>query len=174
MDIHEKIQITGVQPLNVQAPSGTRPLIVADLANDDEKYWMQLTETVFSRPLMINAHDGGWIECFKVTGKGLINRHRHSTPAFVYGLEGEFGYLEHDFVLGPGSILYETVGESHTFVCFSEEGMKAIAVMLGPLTIVDEEGKDLMTIDSLGVLDLYKKHCAEVGLGEEFAEALVR
>ena len=174
MDLEEKIKIAGVQPLNIAAPSGALPLVTADLANDDEKYWMQLTDTVFSRPLVINAHDGGWIECFRISEKGLINRHRHSTPAFVYGIEGEFGYLEHDWVLGPGSVLYEPVGESHTFVCFSEGGMKAIAVMYGPLTIVDETGKDLFTIDGLGVLDLYKKHCAEVGLGEEFAEALVR
>jgi 2,4'-dihydroxyacetophenone dioxygenase len=174
MDLSEKIKIAGVEPLNLPTPDGALPLIAVDFEHDDEKYWMKLTDTVYSRPLVINTHNGGWIEMFKISEKGLINRHRHSTPALVYCLEGSFGYLEHDWVLGPNSFLYEPVGESHTFVCYSEGGMKALAVMYGPLTIVDETGKDLFTIDSLGVLDLYKKHCAEVGLGEEFAESLVR
>ena len=135
---------------------------------------MKLTDTVYSRPLVINTHNGGWIECFRVSRKGFVNRHRHSTPALVYSLEGSFGYLEHDWELGPNSVLYEPVGESHTLVCYSEGGMKALAVMYGPLTIIDETGKDLFTIDSLEVLDLYKKHCADVGLGEKFAESLIR
>lgn len=174
MDLAEKIKIAGCEPLNIPAPSGALPLITVNFEDDDEKYWMKLTDLVYSRPLMINAHSGGWIEIFKVADKGLVNRHRHSTPALVYCLEGSFGYLEHDWVFTPNSLLYEPAGESHTFVCFSDGGMKAIAEMYGPLTIIDESGKDLFTIDSLGVLDLYKKHCAEVGLGEKFAESLVR
>ena len=114
MDQAEKIRIAGVKPMNVSPPLGAVPMAVADLQNDDEKYWMQLTDTVWSRPLVINAHNGGWIECFRLSGPGLINRHRHSTPAFVYCLEGTCGYLEHDWVLDPGGVLYEPVGETHT------------------------------------------------------------
>lgn len=77
-------------------------------------------------------------------------------------------------MLGQNSFFYEPVCESHTFFCYSERGMKALAVIYDPLTIADETEKRLFTIDSFGVLYLYKKHCAEVGFGEKFAEALVR
>jgi len=160
--------------MNIPAPPGALDLVTAELGNVDERYWMKLTDKVYSRPLVINAHNGGWIECFRIADKGLINRHRHSTPALVYCIEGTFGYLEHDWVLGMGSVLFEPAGESHTFVCFSDGGMKALAVMFGPLTIVDEIGKDLASIDGLEVLGLYRKHCAEVGLGEAFADSIVR
>lgn len=58
---------------------------------------MKLTDTVYSRPLAINTHNGGWVEMFKISEKGLINRHHHSTQALVYCFEGSFGYLEHDW-----------------------------------------------------------------------------
>jgi 2,4'-dihydroxyacetophenone dioxygenase len=175
MNIAEKIKLAGVEPLNIAAHPNAVPLVVADLgAGDDEKYWMKLTDTVWSRPLVIYAHSGGWIECFRVTGNGLVNRHRHATPVFVYCIEGSFGYLEHDFMLGPGGVLYEPVGETHTFCCFDENGAKAIAVMFGPLVLVDETGKDMATITGLDVLDKYREHCESVGLGKSFAEGLIR
>jgi 2,4'-dihydroxyacetophenone dioxygenase len=174
MDDAEKIKIAGVKPMHVQALPGAVPMAVADLQNDDERYWMQLTDTVWSRPLVINAHNGGWIECFRLARPGLINRHRHTTPAFVYCIEGTCGYLEHDWVLGPGGVLYEPVGETHTFCCFSEGGVKAIAVMFGPLTLVDENGNDVATIGALEVLGKYQAHCESVGLGKKFAESLIR
>jgi len=43
LDRAEKIKIAGVNPMNVQAPPGAVPMAVADLQNDDEKYWMQPT-----------------------------------------------------------------------------------------------------------------------------------
>ena len=86
---------------------------------------------------MINSHSGRWIEIFKVAVKGLVNSHRHSTLALAYCLEGSFGYLEHDWVFTTNSLLYEPTGESPTFICFSDWGMKAIAEMYGPLTIID-------------------------------------
>lgn len=174
MDQAEKIKLAGVQPLNVAAHPNAIPMAVADLGEgDDEKYWMKLTDTVWSRPLVIYAHNGGWIECFRVAGPGLVNRHRHATPVFVYCIEGTFGYLEHDFEMGPGSVLYEPVGETHTFCCFTKSA-KAVTVMFGPLVLVDETGKDMATITGLDVLDLYRKHCDEVGLGKDFADALIR
>ena len=103
---------------------------------------------------MINAHSEGWIEIFMVAVKGLVNSHRHLTPALVCCLEGSFGQLEHDWVFTPNSFLYEPMGESHSFICFSDQAMKAIAEMYGPLTIINESGKDLFTIDRLGVLNL--------------------
>lgn len=174
MDQAEKIRIAGVQPMTAAAPFGALPLITADLTDDDPRYWMKLTDTVTSRPLMIDPHRGGWVECFKIAGPGLVNRHRHTTPALVYCLDGTLGYLEHDWILGAGSFLYEPAGESHSFCCFSDGGARALAVMFGPLTIVDETGKDLMTIDGFEVLQLYRDHCENVGLGKQFAEALVR
>lgn len=59
MDLSEKIKIAGVEPLNLPTPDGALPLIAVDFANDDEKYWMKLTDTVYSRPLVINTHNGG-------------------------------------------------------------------------------------------------------------------
>ena len=175
MNQAEMIKLTGVAPLNVAAHPNAVPMVVADLgAGDDEKYWMKLTDTVWSRPLVIYAHSGGWIECFRVAGIGLVNRHRHATPVFVYWMEGSFGYLEHDFVLGPGSVLYEPVGETHSFCSLDENGAKAIAVMFGPLVLVDENGKDVATITGLDVLDKYRDHCESVGLGKGFADALIR
>jgi hypothetical protein len=71
-------------------------------------------------------------------------------------------------------MLYEPVGETHTFCCFSEGGVKAISVMFGPLTIVDENGNDVATIGALEVLGKYQAHCESVGLGKKFAESLIR
>jgi 2,4'-dihydroxyacetophenone dioxygenase len=174
MDISSKIKIAGVKPLNLPTPEHALPLLTAEIEDGDDRLWMKLTDTVYSRPLAIFTSTGGWIEFFKSTTSGFMNRHRHDTPVMVYGISGSWGYLEHEWIASPGSFLYEPVGESHTFVVYSNEGMKGLAHMFGPITFIDEDGKDLANVGALDVLDKYKNHCAEVGLGAEYAESLIR
>ena len=43
----------------------------------------------------------------------LLPRHHHSGTVIVYTLEGKWKYKEHDWVAGPGSIVYETASSTH-------------------------------------------------------------
>jgi 2,4'-dihydroxyacetophenone dioxygenase len=41
-------------------------------------------------------------------------KHHHTGTVIVYTLQGRWKYAEHDWVAGPGSVVFETAGSSHT------------------------------------------------------------
>jgi 2,4'-dihydroxyacetophenone dioxygenase len=41
-------------------------------------------------------------------------RHHHSGTVIVHTLAGRWKYVEHDWVAGPGSVVFETAGSEHT------------------------------------------------------------
>jgi 2,4'-dihydroxyacetophenone dioxygenase len=61
-------------------------------------------------------------------------------------LSGSWSYLEDDWVAAPGTFIYEPVGESHSFVVYSLQGMTGLFMMDGPITLVDQTGKDLLSL----------------------------
>jgi len=71
-----------------------------------------------------------------------IPSHRHSGQVFVYTLQGTWGYLEHDFVAGPGSAVFETANSNHTLKVLddSEEDLILLSLMDGNLITYDDEG----------------------------------
>ena len=44
-----------------------------------------------------------------------LPKHHHTGTVMVYTIEGKWKYKEHDWVAGPGSIVYETAASTHTF-----------------------------------------------------------
>lgn len=113
----------GVKPM-IPAPY-TGPNVVGGLdeifiqdafTNDDERLWVPLAPDRWSRPLCLNVSQGYWVHLTKVKGGGFLSRHRHPAPVHGFVIKGTWRYLEHDWVAGPGSYLFEPPGEIHTLV----------------------------------------------------------
>ena len=43
-----------------------------------------------------------------------LPKHHHTGTVIVYTIEGTWKYKEHDWIAGPGSIVYETAASTHT------------------------------------------------------------
>ncbi|WP_255519717.1 2,4'-dihydroxyacetophenone dioxygenase family protein [Cupriavidus sp. IK-TO18] len=66
----------------------------------------------------------------------------HSGTVVVYTLEGQWKYKEHDWVAGPGSVVFETAASCHTpeVVSTDDEGGYVVTLVsvMGDLVFVDE------------------------------------
>ena len=51
---------------------------------------------------------GETITLLKAPAGAQLPKHHHSGTAIVYTIKGSWKYLEHDWIAGPGSIVFET------------------------------------------------------------------
>ena len=144
-------------------------------ATDDERYYVPLTDTVGTRPLLIQPSQNRWCDVLRATGAGLVNRHYHPHQVFSYTISGRWGYLEHDWVATAGDFVFEAPGEAHTLVAHeSDEPMLVHFNVTGPLVWLDENGEPKGTFDVYDYIDLCTEHYEKVGLGAGYVESLFR
>ena len=146
-----------------------------NIATDDERYYVPLTETVGTRPIWISVSQNSWCDVLMAKGAGLVNRHYHPHEVFAYTISGKWGYLEHDWVATAGSFVYETPGEAHTLVAYeSDEPMRVHFKVRGPLIWLDEDGNAVDFFDVHNYIDICKEHYEKVGIGADYIDTLLR
>ncbi len=172
----------GVKPM-IPAPY-TGPNVVGGLdeifiqdafTNDDERLWVPLAPDRWSRPLCLNVSQGYWVHLTKVKGGGFLSRHRHPAPVHGFVIKGTWRYLEHDWVAGPGSYLFEPPGEIHTLVVDEDcDEMITLFHNTGAIIYCDEDGVTTGTTDVFDRVEACRKHFIDVGLGADFVEQFIR
>ena len=150
-------------------------LFLPDTMSVDERFFVPLSETVFSRPLWISLAQNRWADVLWAKQAGLVNRHYHPHQVFGYTLSGQWSYLEHDWVATAGTFVYEAPGEAHTLVAHeSPEPMRVHFNVTGPLIWLDEDGEPNGTFDAYDYLELAREHYEKAGLGAEAVNRLLR
>ena len=113
-----------------------------DIASDDERYYVPLSETVGSRPVWISVSQNSWCDVLMAESAGLVNRHYHPHEVFAYTISGKWGYLEHDWTATAGDFVYETPGEAHTLVAYESGRADEGALQgQGPLDLARRGGR---------------------------------
>jgi len=165
-----------IKPIENCFKPGVPPEIyMKNPAGDDERYFLPLSETVFSRPVWISPQQNMWADILWAKQAGLVNRHYHPHQVFAYTLQGKWGYLEHDWTATKGDFVYETPGEGHTLVAYdSGEEMKAFFVVAGPLIWLDEDGNGVGHFDVHDYIALARSHYAANGIGADYVDTLIR
>jgi 2,4'-dihydroxyacetophenone dioxygenase len=162
-DVAEKTVFGNQTYPRVVPPAEMAPELIVHTQDDDERMWMPVSERVWVRPLLFNPMTG------------IVSRHRHPTPVTGYTREGSWGYIEHDWVAGPGTFITEPAGETHTLVVHPSAGhMKVFFHAWGPFLYVDEDGNVTQYTDVFTRIRDYKDHCRKVGLGDAFVDAMIR
>jgi 2,4'-dihydroxyacetophenone dioxygenase len=150
-------------------------MYTANAPTDDERYYVPLTETVGTRPLLISPGQNRWCDVLMAKNAGLVNRHYHPQQVFAYTISGKWGYLEHEWTATAGDFVYEAPGEAHTLVAYeSDEPMKVHFNVTGPLVWLDEAGEPTGTFDVFDYIALCKEHYEKVGIGADYIETLFR
>ncbi|MCY1273435.1 hypothetical protein D9M68_250890 [compost metagenome] len=105
---------------------------------------------------------GDWIVMMRTPFGVELPRHHHTGTVIVYTIEGKWRYKEHDWVAGPGSIVYETAASSHTFEVV-EEGesgyMTTLVQVSGELLFLDEDDKVFASENWKTSLQRYLDYC---------------
>ena len=124
--------------------------------------WIPFVPNVFIKHLTFDIRGSSAANVLWVQAGGMLGRHRHRGPVSGYVLEGTWRYLEYDWVGKPGDFIRESPGRTHTLV--SDEGMKTIFWLNGPLEFLDEKDRVTEVVDVFWFIDHYERGCEELGV----------
>jgi hypothetical protein len=100
--------------------------------------------------------------------------HYHTGPVHAFTLKGSWRYLEHDWVAGEGTFVYEPPGEVHTLEADPKTGMTTFFVTRGALIYTDAQGQQIGFEDVFTRLARFRRHVAENGLDPAVVERMIR
>jgi quercetin dioxygenase-like cupin family protein len=131
----------------------------------DELPWVPQGDNVWFRPLRFDLANGRWINLLKVTKQGKVNRHRHSGGQVLgFVIQGQWHYVERDWVARPGTLIYEPPGDIHTLVVDGEEEMLTLFVLEGVIQYLDDDDNVIYQDDVFTKMDRYLTYCRENGI----------
>ncbi len=148
---------------------------VVDDTNTDSRLWIDLTDDVRQRPLLFDCTNGAWANLLSIRPGGQLKCHYHTGPVHAFTLKGSWRYLEHDWVAGEGTFVYEPPGEVHTLVV--DEPVEEMITMFnvnGAMIYVDEKGATVGYEDVFTKIEMCRAHYEKVGLGADFVTQFVR
>ena len=128
---------------------------------------MPYSDDILLKYFKLDPIRGDWIVLMKAPLGVELPRHHHTGTALVYTIEGKWRYKEHDWVAGPGSIVYETAASTHTFevVAASESGyMTTLVQVNGELLFLDENDKVIAFENWKTSLSRYLAYCEQHGI----------
>ena len=132
--------------------------------------WVPLTpytDKILLKYFKLDPIRGEWIVLMKVPPGVQLPKHHHTGTVMVYTIEGKWKYEEHDWVAGPGSIVYETAASTHTFevVAEGESGYVTTLVQVnGDLLFLDDKGNIIALENWKTSLNRYLAYCEQHGI----------
>ena len=108
---------------------------------------------------------GETITLLKAPAGAQMPKHHHSGTVIVYTIKGSWKYLEHDWVAGPGSIVFETAGSAHTptFVGDSDEVI-TLNIVVGDLIYMGENDQVLAIENWKTAVERHDAFCKANGI----------
>ena len=161
------------------APSErNREHFLATLDLEDGPHWMPYAEGVWLQPACFNVTSGGLTVLLKGMPGAQLGVHYHTGPVRGFTMQGNWRYLEHDWVAGPGSFIFEPAGEAHTLVITEESPEPALILFMieGALISLDKpvEGTMIALEDVFSALKMFRDHYRANGLDESHLNGLIR
>jgi 2,4'-dihydroxyacetophenone dioxygenase len=103
---------------------------------------------------------GESITVLKAPAGAQMPRHHHTGTVIVYTLKGRWKYAEHDWVAGPGSVVFETAGSSHTPVTVpGDDEVVTFNIVQGDLIYLNEADQVIAMENWKTGMDRYFAYC---------------
>ncbi|OLO37918.1 cupin [Alkalihalophilus pseudofirmus] len=147
---------------NLELDFFTEKVALPDRAIDIESIpWVPHSEGVWFKPLRFDLTTGNWVHLTKMSSGAMIRRHRHTGgPVFAYPLQGEWYYLERDWVAKPGTFVYEPPGDIHTLVVDKDKGEMITLFFLGGVIQYLDDNNNVTDQDDIFLrLKKYTDYC---------------
>jgi 2,4'-dihydroxyacetophenone dioxygenase len=130
------------------------PEIVVDTENMP---WVPFDDgTCHFKPVRFDFTTGSWTYLFKIEPNRILTRHRHTGGNVIgFNLKGRWRYAERDWVVRPGTFIFEPPGDIHTLITDDEEVI-TLFILGGSLQYFDDENQVVGQDD---IFTVYKKYC---------------
>ncbi|AOI89595.1 cupin [Burkholderia pseudomultivorans] len=106
---------------------------------------------------------GEIIVLLKSPAHAQLPKHHHTGTVIVYTLSGRWKYVEHDWVAGPGSLVFETAASRHTPQALPGDEIVTLNIVQGELIYLDDEDRIISTQNWSSALQHYLSYCAGNG-----------
>jgi 2,4'-dihydroxyacetophenone dioxygenase len=133
--------------------------------------WVPFTpyaENVLLKYFKLDPIRGEWIVMMKSPIDMQLPKHHHTGTVLVYTIEGKWKYKEHDWVAGPGSVVYETAASTHTPEVVSVEDDSEYVVTFiqvnGGLLFLGENDAIVAIENWKSGLERYLAYCEQHGI----------
>lgn len=137
----------------------------------DSLPWVPFTpyaDNVLLKYFRLDPVRGEWIVQMKAPIDMQLPRHHHTGTVIVHTTQGKWKYKEHDWVAGPGSIVYETAASVHTPEVVSTEGadrfVEMMVIVTGDLVFLDGDDRVVAIENWKTALQRYLNHCEKHGI----------
>ena len=151
---------------------------IANLNPGDDGHWVPYAEGVWIQPCHFNVTTGGMTVLLKGLPGAQLGVHYHVSTVRGYTIKGNWRYLEHDWIAGPGTFIYEPAGEAHTLVIDenSPEPALILFVIEGALIYLDKavDGAFAAYEDGFSALEACRNYYRENGLDVGQLDKLIR
>lgn len=129
--------------------------------------WIPFTpysDEVFLKLIKINPVNGDWTTLLKLPAGTELPKHHHSGTVHVYTVAGSWRYKEHDWISGPGSMVFETATSAHTPVAEQGEEVITLNIVVGDWNLLDENDNILAVENWRTMLTRYSDYCTNHGI----------
>ena len=132
--------------------------------------WVPLTpytDKILLKYFKLDPIRGEWIVLMKAPRGVSLPKHKHTGTVLVYTIEGKWKYEEHDWVAGPGSIVYETAASTHTFEVVAEGASGYVITLVqvnGDLLFLDDKDNIVAQENWKTSLQRYLAYCEQHGI----------
>ncbi|MDQ0218141.1 cupin domain-containing protein [Peribacillus cavernae] len=124
--------------------------------------WIPQSDRVWFKPLRFDLTTGSWINLLKVKPGGAVNRHRHTGgKVMAYTLQGQWRYLEREWVATAGSYVFEPPGDIHTLLVDGDEEMITLFILEGSIQYLDDNDQVIKQDDVFSKMKLYYDYCEQ-------------
>ena len=137
--------------------------IEATCLNADDTPWVQfgLSDDVMLKFFNINPVKGEWIALSKTKAGVTLPKHYHTGKVIAYTISGRWKYEEHDFIAGPGSLVYEVAASTHRPIIMEE--VIALNIAEGESIFYNEDDTVAGVMNWKMAMDSYLEACEAQG-----------
>ena len=126
--------------------------------------FLPYSDQIFLKLIKVNPVNGEWTTLLKLPAGTELPKHHHAGTVHVYTVAGRWRYKEHDWVAGPGSMVFETAASAHTPVAEPEAEVIALNIIIGDWNLLDENDNIMAVENWRTMLKRYADHCAAHGI----------
>lgn len=122
------------------------------------------SDTIFIKLIKVDPIRGEWTTLLKLPAHTELPMHHHSGSVMVWTVAGQWRYLEHDWIAGPGSFVFETAASRHTPVSVGEDEVITLNIIQGDWNIMSPEGAVLAIENWKSMVERYVNYCKGRGI----------
>ena len=129
--------------------------------------WMPFapySDTIFLKLIKVDPVSGQWITLLKLPPHTELPMHHHAGTVMVWTIAGQWKYIEHDWVAGPGSFVFETAGSRHTPISVGEGEVVTLNIVQGDWNLMSPEGAVLAIENWKSMMERYLHFCKQQGI----------